>query len=144
MKLCYEAAITADADIIFRLAQQLVRSYEDPTCVDIPRVENWMRRKIDMHIRTYQRIMYDGEVAGFFRLDEQADRTELDDFYILPEYRSRGIGTQVICHCLQIAKHPMYFYVFCENRRAISFYQRCGFQMVEQISKTRIIMAQPG
>ena len=142
MNLTFQQAEIKDADPIFRLAQQLVREFEDAETVDLGEVEAWMQRKITLKIQSYQRIVLSGTVVGYFRMEDQNDRTELDDFYILPEYRSQGIGTQVLLRCMEQAKNPIYFYVFNENQDAIRFYQRCGFQIVSSVSATRSIMSE--
>lgn len=142
MNVTFQPAQAEDANVIFCLAKQLVRRYENPSVVDIPKVERWMQQKVATYIHSYQRILLNDIVVGYFRLEDQNDRTELDDFYILPEYQGQGIGTLVMQHCLQTAKHPIYLYVFCENRRAIAFYRRCGLQISDRVSDTRVIMAQ--
>lgn len=142
VKLIFEQAQERDADIIFGQAQQLIGQYEDPQAVDIPKVEEWMRKKISSQIGTYQKIVLEGECVGYFRLEEQGNRTELDDLYILPSYRGRGIGTQVMHYCLDNARKPIYFYVFHENHGAIRFYQHFGFQITQRVSATRSIMSQ--
>lgn len=142
MNVTFQPAQSADADVIFSLAQNLVHCFEDPSIVDIPKVEQWMQCKIRLYIQSYQRILLGDTVVGYFRLEDQDGYTELDDFYILPEYRGQGIGTQVIRHCLQAAEYPVYFYVFSENHRAMSFYQRCGFEVFERVSVSRVIMRQ--
>ena len=66
---------------------------------------------------------------------------ELDDLYVLPAFQKRGIGTPVLRRCLAAGK-PVYLYVFTGNARAVALYQQEGFKKVEEVSPTRMIMAQ--
>ena len=65
---------------------------------------------------------------------------ELDDFYILPQFRGRGIGTAVLEKCIRESSLPIFLYVFTRNTGALNLYQRMGFRIAEQISSTRSIM----
>ena len=80
-------------------------------------------------------------MAGYYRFAPDGDKMELDDLYVLPEYRSRGVGTAVLRRCLAQGK-PIYFYVFTGNVRAVALYEREGFCKAEDVSPSRMIMAQ--
>jgi GNAT superfamily N-acetyltransferase len=59
----------------------------------------------------------------------------LDDLFIAPEYRSKGIGKAVMIHLAQIAiEHDcarFEWFVLDWNTRAIAFYERLGAQLLE-------------
>ena len=65
---------------------------------------------------------------------------ELDDLYVLPEYRRRGIGTMIIEKCCSESDLPIFLYVFSGNTGAVSLYQRLGFRITESVGGTRYIM----
>lgn len=140
MELIYSPARPEDAPVIFGFAKELIETYETDPDLDLNMALDWTRRKIEKRIGEYTRILIDGEVAAFFRFVPDGERMELDDLYVLPAYRNRGIGTAILRRCVAEGK-PIYFYVFTENTSAISLYEREGFRKTEDVSPTRIIMA---
>lgn len=78
-----------------------------------------------------------GETCAYYRLTQEG---ELDDFYVLPPFRGRGIGSVILTKCVQESKAPMWLYVFTENKRAIALYRRYGFVPAEAVGQTRQIM----
>ena len=141
MQLRYEPARAEDGPVIFGFAKELIERYETDPDLDLEMALGWTKRKIEKRIDEYTRVLCDGEVAGYYRFAPDGDKMELDDLYVLPEYRNRGVGTAVLRRCLAQGK-PIYFYVFTGNARAVALYEREGFRKVEDVSPTRMIMAQ--
>lgn len=56
---------------------------------------------------------------------------EIENTGVIPDYRSKGIGTMLIQKCLEWAKEngfqKMYVNAYFHNLRAISFYKKSGF-----------------
>ena len=125
--LTYIAAEPKDIPIIYALAKDLIDRYEDVSAIPYENVLNWTLDKITENIAMYKCIVADGIKVGYFHLDSYGVEAELDDLYILPNYRGRGIGTTVIKYCMQLAKKPIFLYVFCKNTGAIRLYERMGF-----------------
>ena len=94
MKLSYQPAQPGDADVIFRLNKALIDQYENIQDIPYEEVLNWVRRKIEKHIGSYNRIYADGVHAGFYRFVPSKENMELDDLYIFPEFQGKGIGTR--------------------------------------------------
>ena len=140
MELTYCPARPEDAPVIFGFAKKLIERYETDPALDLEMALGWTKRKIEKRINEYTRVLFDGEVAGYYRFAPDAERMELDDLYVLPEYRGRGVGTAVLRRCLAQGK-PVYLYVFTGNVRAVALYEREGFRKVEDVSPTRCIMA---
>lgn len=140
MELTYSRASREDIDVIFALCQELIETYEDTVSVDLPKILTWVRKKIETQILSYTCVWQDGRKVAYYCLSEEADGFELDDFYVLPEYRARGIGTQILGCCLAGLKKPVWLYVFNENHGAIRLYERLGFVNTRQVSPTRQIM----
>ena len=140
MELIYEKAGAEDAHVIFGFARELIETYETDPDLDLAMALDWMKRKIEKRIDEYTRVRCDGEVAAFFRFVPDGERMELDDLYVLPAFRERGIGTAILRRCVAQGK-PVYFYVFTKNTRAVALYEREGFRKVEDVSPTRCIMA---
>ena len=110
--------------------------------VDIPRAKDWVRHKLQSQIGGYTVILRDAGQVGYLHLIP-SEVYELDDLYILPEFRGQGIGTEVIRFCMEQSRQAgkgIFLYVFRENRRAISLYGRMGFRIWKTVGKTRLIM----
>ncbi|MCI8496782.1 MAG: GNAT family N-acetyltransferase [Clostridiales bacterium] len=136
----FRPASQADIEAIFALSREQIDRYEDLLSVDYDAVLFWLRRKIKTHITEYRVILLDGEPAGYYHLQALPGRWELEDFYLLPQYRGRGIGTQALCTLLSHCRTPVFLYVFVSNTKAVSFYQRLGFQIVDRVHNTRYRM----
>jgi len=140
MHLTYLPAAPEDAAQIFALCRDLVMTYEDPMHTDISRALNWCRRKIQTGIDQYTRVLADGEVAAYYRFVPEDGGMELDDVYVLPPFRGRGIGTAIVEKCCRQTEGPIFLCVFKENTGAIRLYRRMGFEIAEEIGATRCIM----
>ena len=83
----------------------------------------------------------DGNPVGFLILGpkQYAYRTvrmiELDILAVLPEYRSKGIGSALVANAKQWAKEcgyqTMYASSYIKNVRAVEFYKREGFAPID-------------
>lgn len=67
---------------------------------------------------------------------------EIHNMVVLPEYRSKGIGSMLINACLDWAKskgfQKAYVNSYFDNKKAIEFYKRNGFSEID-ISLERVI-----
>ena len=140
MELTYSPARPEDAPVIFGFAKELIETYETDPDLDLAMALDWTKRKIEKRIGEYTRVLADGEVAAFYRFVPDGERMELDDLYVLPAFRNKGIGTAILRRCVGEGR-PVFFYVFTKNTRAIALYQREGFRKAEDVSPTRMIMA---
>lgn len=143
MELTYEKARPEDAPAIFGFAKELIERYETDPDLDLAMALAWTKRKIEQRIDEYTRVLVDGAAAAYFRFVPDGERMELDDLYVLPAFRNRGIGTAILRRCIAEGK-PINFYVFMKNTRAIALYEREGFRKTEDVSPTRMIMVRQG
>ncbi len=141
MQLTYEPARPEDAPVVFGFAKELIETYETDPKLDLDMALAWTKRKIEKRIGEYTRVLRDGQAVAFYRFVPDGDRMELDDLYVLPAFRDRGVGTAVLRRCLACGK-PVFFYVFTQNTRAVALYEREGFRRIETVSPTRCLMAQ--
>ena len=139
-ELAYQKASAEDAPVIFSLCKTLIDTYEDCASIDYDHVIKWVEQKISKHIEAYTCVMLNGKKVGYFHLEQSAGEAQLDDLYILPEYRGKGIGTTVISHCIEKTKTPIFLYVFKKNVGAIQLYRRMGFVVSQEVGNTRLIM----
>ena len=144
MNIGFVNATQADIQPIFEQCKSLIDAYEDITSIDYDKVIAWLKLKIQTNISKYTVIMLGEEKAGYYCLDRQGDKWELDDFYIFPDYRGKGIGTAVLHHVCDKTDGCIFLCVFRKNTGAISLYRRFGFEAVKVVSDTRQIMERPG
>ena len=142
MQLTYEPARPEDAPVVFGFAKELIETYETDPKLDLDMALAWTKRKIEKRIGEYTRVLRDGQTVAYFRFVPDGDRMELDDLYVLPAWRNRGVGTAILRRCLAQGK-PIYFYVFTGNVRAVALYEREGFRKAEDVSPSRMIMEGP-
>ena len=141
MNVIYLPAETEDIDPIFTQAKHLIDTYEDIHAIDYDKVLAWVRRKIEENISQYTCAWCDGCKAAYYRL---CDDGELDDLYVLPAFRGRGIGSAILRRCIENGAKPMYLYVFTQNTGAIRLYERFGFVKTQTVGNTRLILRRSG
>ena len=60
---------------------------------------------------------------------------EIENMGVSPNFRSKGIGTQLINKCLEIAKgkgyQKVYVNAYYENTKSIAFYEKCGLKKID-------------
>ena len=140
MELIFDPARPEDVPMIYGFAKELIETYETDPELDLAMALDWTRRKIETRIGEYTRVLRDGQTVAYYRFVPDGDRMELDDLYVLPAWRNRGVGTAILRRCLSQGK-PVYFCVFTGNVRAVALYEREGFRKAEDVSPTRMIMA---
>ena len=141
MELSFEQAAEEDIEGIYELNRQLILSYENLDNINLDRVLDWGRQKLENRIPEYTVVYADGQKAGcyhFYRNEE--GEMELDDLYVFPEFQRRGIGTDVIQRCCASVQEPVMLYVFIRNEGAVSLYRRLGFEVTQTIADSRYIM----
>ena len=139
-QIAFIPADATDIPIIFGFCKELIDSYEDVSAIAYDKVLNWVLDKITNKIDMYQCAVVDGTKLGYFCLDTTGTEAELDDLYVLPEYRGIGIGTSIIRYCIRRLRKPVFLYVFSKNIGAVRLYNRMGFAFTEKVGSTRVVM----
>ena len=86
----------------------------------------WQQQKPDI-------IIYDGKPIGTIATIESEDCIEVGQFFILPEYHNKGIGTYLLKSILEKADRlgKNVTLRFLKNNPAKSLYVRNGFRIVD-------------
>lgn len=141
MNLEFIPAESADIEIIFSQLRHLIDAYEDLQSIHYEKVLAWCRNQIAEHIDRYTCVLADGVKVGWYNFSpSDDDRMELDNFYVLPEYRNRGVGSAVLNRCFAGTDKPIFLYCFTKNTRALALYARMGFCVIEHVGTSRCIM----
>jgi len=138
--LTFQKATARDIEAVYDLCKKLILDYEQLESIDLPRVLQWVRHKIERSIEQYNVIYANGQKAGYYHFYQNDDGIyEIDDLYVFPEYQNRGIGSAIIQNCCASVTGPVMLYVFRKNTRAVSLYRREGF-VITQALQSRYIM----
>ena len=88
--------------------------------------EAWQRQRPDI-------ISYKGKFIGTISTIESEDSIEIGQFFILPEYQNKGIGTYLLQQILDKADQlgVITKLAYLTNDRVGSLYARNGFQIVK-------------
>lgn len=141
MKLTFRKATADDSERIYQLCKRLIDAYEDVCRIDYDSVLKWVRKKTERCIDEYTVIYADGMKAGYYRFYKNGDGVyEIDDLYVFDEFQNHGIGSEVIRTCCESVNEPVILYVFIKNKRAVSLYERLGFEVVETVGESRYVM----
>lgn len=104
--------------------------------------------KLENELKCTQSFFYfakwEGQIAGYLKLNIDAAQTELKDpaaleierIYVLQAYQANKIGQSLFTKALEIAKEKSKQYVWLgvweKNEKAIGFYKKNGFQIFDQ------------
>ena len=79
----------------------------------------------------YYNIIIDDKIIGSILLKDMPQGKLIDEIYIEKEFRNNGIGTDIIRKMLENNRN-IYLWVYKENKKAISLYNRLGFIIVDE------------
>jgi ribosomal protein S18 acetylase RimI-like enzyme len=85
---------------------------------------------------TFAVVMVGDNEIGRLYVQRNEDEILVIDIALLPEHRGKGIGGRILQDLLQEASEtgkPVGIHVLKANGSAISFYQRLGFEKVEDV-----------
>lgn len=140
MNLIYGPAEENDIEPLFQFNKDIIDHYEDVSKIDYSKVLSWVRNKLQKHIGEYTCVCLNNQKAGYYHFCPVDRKMELDDLYLFPQYRNRGIGSEIIRKCVAGTDLPIFLYVFKKNTGAVSLYQKFGFRITETVCGTRYIM----
>ncbi|MFD3157901.1 GNAT family N-acetyltransferase [Haloimpatiens sp. FM7330] len=144
MEISFKNASVDDINKIFKLNKNLIEKYETNSNLDFEKIFDWVRKKIEKNIDSYQCIYFERIKVGYYYLHNKGEQLELDDFFIFDEFQRRGIGTEILKYAASIAKKQnkdIFLYVFIKNQGAVNLYLRNGYQITENIHNSRYLMS---
>jgi GNAT superfamily N-acetyltransferase len=95
----------------------------------------------------YDVILVDGGRAGRMWVGSDGTQIRLLDIALLPEFQNRGAGTLLLRRLIEHARRerlPLRHMVFVLNDDAHRFYERLGFDLIEDFGAYRHMEWRPG
>ena len=129
-------AQATDSEFVFAVKEAAFREYVEQIWGwdDIYQRDLHNRRFASQDLRI---IQFHGTDVGFLSTSNTSDTFKVDQLYILPEYQGRGIGAACMRRIIDDAsleQKSVTLQVLKINVRAIAFYQRLGFTIVDENS----------
>ncbi len=81
-------------------------------------------REEQQQCERYWVMEYHGQLVGCGRIDRHPQHAEIYDLFVLPEWRSTGIGQAIMQQLIATAPRPIYL---ASLPPAVTFYQQFGF-----------------
>ena len=93
-----------------------------------------------------QIILYDNKPIGTIRIVSNEDCLDIEQFYILPEYQNKGIGSHLLKHILENADKTdlIVKLAVLKINPVISLYRRHGFDIVDSNEIRYLMERKPG
>jgi len=136
-----DAVTSADFATLAHLAETIWRDHYTPIIgkaqVDYMLADRYTPAKLQQYLGANDRwlmlLRVDGEAAGYcsYALTEIQGEIKVEQLYLLPGFRSMGLGAAMLNHIEQQARlhghAKLVLQVNKQNRSAIAFYRRMGF-----------------
>lgn len=127
-------------NLIFRLAEEDIDPSETGIAMSEAKIQSTVLRSIthpgQLRIKLFE---IDAVVAGYSLLtfywsnEYHGVVAIIDELYVLPEHRNKGISTLFVTHLAQNKEYAaLQLEVFKENTKALQLYKRLGFEIVDR------------
>ena len=124
-------ASVKDVDRLIEYKKRTIYQFaKDLKDEEIKRINSYVRENVPKEIDDYFNIIVDDKVVGCLLVSDKDDGKLLDEIYIEEVYRNKGIGSDIINRIL-VDNDIVYLWVYKENERAISLYERFGFVIID-------------
>ena len=98
---------------------------------EVLKINNYVKNNIRQNLESIQVICVNKKVIGCVILENIDDGILLDEIYLEQAYRNQKIGTKIINQILE-NNDIVYLWVYKLNTKALSLYQRLGFNIIEE------------
>ena len=131
-ELSIRKACATDSEFVFATKKKAFREY-------VEQVSGWDEsHQRELHnarfaSHDFRIIGFRATDVGFFATSDTSDMLKIRQLFILPEYQGRGIGSACmtrIANNANLEQKPVMLRVLKINTRAIAFYKRLGFVVV--------------
>ena len=133
MKYETRPATIEDSSLIYEITKVSMREYVEKTFG--PWEEEFQRKIIGESFdpSTHQIVLYKGKEVGLLAVAEAEDHLQLEKIYLIPEYRSKGLGSAIVESIKRQAtdvNKSVKLRILESNRKAKALYERLGFIVV--------------
>lgn len=111
-------------DIIYMYSKDLAEDERN-------KIDEYVITSVNEMFKDYYNIIIDDKIIGSILLKDMPQGKLLDEIYLEKEFRNTGIGTDIIRKMLKKNRN-IYLWVYKENKKAISLYNRLGFIIVDE------------
>ena len=111
-------------DIIYMYSKDLAEDERN-------KIDEYVITSVNEMFKDYYNIIIDDKIIGSILLKDMPQGKLIDEIYIEKEFRNNGIGTDIIRKMLENNRN-IYLWVYKENEKAISLYNRLGFIIVDE------------
>lgn len=103
------------------------------------KIIKYINEYIEKNYEKYNLIVNKENILGAYCLDKYNDGLLLDEIYIFPDYRNKGIASTVIMNMQNTNNKDIYLWVYKSNQTAFKLYKNLGFH-IEKQTETRYLM----
>lgn len=93
---------------------------------------------VPLSLPNYRLIVKKHRLIGCLQVEPHKDGVLIGEIYLEEEYRNQNIGTQIIKKLIQ-DNSIIYLFVYKDNQKAFSLYERLGFKIIDE-TETRYYM----
>ena len=111
-------------DIIYMYSKDLVEDERN-------KIDEYVITSVNEMFKDYYNIIIDDKIIGSILLKDMPQGKLLDEIYLEKDFRNTGIGTDIIRKMLKKNRN-IYLWVYKENEKAVSLYNRLGFIIVDE------------
>ena len=133
---------SADLPAIYEIINESALAYKGVIPADrwhepyMPREE--LESEIGKGVRFYCYRAADG-VLGVMGIQDVKDVTLIRHAYVRTQFRSQGIGRELLAHLNQLTNRPVLIGTWKAATWAVRFYEKNGFMLVSEAEKNRLL-----
>lgn len=111
-------------DIIYMYSKDLSKEEKE-------KIDDYIFNSVNESLKDYLNIVINDKIIGSILITDLKEGKLIDEIYLEKEFRNTGIGTDIIREMLEKNRN-IYLWVYKENKKAISLYNRLGFIIVDE------------